>query len=160
NVMLTFDDGATSSLPNSDVITAGSFKPSSYETAVTFPMPAPSGGYAKTLSALNARDPNGTWSLYVLDDATGDQGLIAGGWGLEITTATTVNPMADLVVGLSSTPASLYVGGVINNTITVTNLGPSPATGVVVTNVLPLGVNFVSSSPPGTFTGTSGGLVT
>jgi uncharacterized repeat protein (TIGR01451 family) len=160
NATLTFDDGATASLPNNTPITSGTFKPSGYETEVVFPRPAPSGGYGKTLSALNARDPNGTWSLYVLDDATGDQGVIAGGWSLEITTATTVNPVADLAVGLSSTPPSLYVGGVVNNTITVTNLGPSPATGVIVTNILPLGVNFVSSTPPGTFVGTSGGLVT
>jgi uncharacterized repeat protein (TIGR01451 family) len=160
NATLTFDDGATASLPNFGAITPGSFKPSSYETPVVFPRPAPAGDYGKTLSALNARDPNGLWSLYVLDDATGDDGIITSGWALEITTATTVNPVADLVVGLSSAPASLYVGGVVNNTITVTNLGPSPATGVIVTNILPLGVNFVSSSPPGTFVGTSGGLVT
>jgi uncharacterized repeat protein (TIGR01451 family) len=160
NVNLTFDDGAAASLPNNDAISSGTFKPSSYESAVIFPRPAPGGGYAKTLSALNARDPNGTWSLYVLDDATGDQGIIAGGWSLEITTATTVNPAADLVLGLSSAPSSLYVGGVITSTITVTNLGPAPATGVVVTNFLPLGVNYVSSVPAGTFIGTSGGLVT
>ena len=35
--------------------------------------------------AFVGTDPNGTWSLYVLDDFTGLSGTIAGGWSLSLT---------------------------------------------------------------------------
>src|SRR6185369_1596967 len=37
-------------------------------------------------SVFNGDSANGTWSLYVLDDGQGDQGSIAGGWSLTLTT--------------------------------------------------------------------------
>ena len=45
------------------------------------PAPAPSGN--TTLAAFNGIDPNGIWSLYVMDDAFGDIGSIEG-WSLQI----------------------------------------------------------------------------
>lgn len=122
------------------------------------PVPAPAGPYASALAALNGRDPNGLWSLFVYDDSAGDGGSIAAGWTLQLTTATTVNPVADLFLSISSTPASLFVGGVVTNTIIVSNLGPASASGVLVTHVLPLGAIFVSaSSSQGTVTGPAAG---
>src|SRR4030095_15354857 len=41
------------------------------------------GGLA--LSIFNGTNPNGTWSLYIVDDAGGDIGQFAGGWTLTIT---------------------------------------------------------------------------
>jgi subtilisin-like proprotein convertase family protein len=41
------------------------------------------------LGVFNSTNPNGTWSLYVFDDATGDAGSI-GSWSLEITTGAPV----------------------------------------------------------------------
>jgi uncharacterized repeat protein (TIGR01451 family) len=58
---------------------------------------------------------------------------------LNLWTAANLRPLADLAVGLSSTPASLLAGGAITNTIWVTNLGPESATGVLLTNTLSSG---------------------
>jgi uncharacterized repeat protein (TIGR01451 family) len=139
NLTLTFDDAAGTTLANNDAIGSGTDRPSSYPGAVTFLAPAPRGSYGAVLGALAGQDPNGTWSLYVLDDATGDSGFIANGWRLDLATAVTLRPLADLAIGLSTTPASLFVGGALTNTIWVTNFGPASATGIVVTNTLSSG---------------------
>jgi uncharacterized repeat protein (TIGR01451 family) len=75
----------------------------------------------------------------VFDDTLGDAGLIAGGWTLNLTFVVPVNLIADLALGLSTTPTSLFAGGTSINTISVTNLGPAAATGVVVTDILSSG---------------------
>ena len=48
-------------------------------------------------------------------------------------------PTADLSVGLSAAPSSLFIGGNVAFSATVTNKGPSAASGVMVTNVIPAG---------------------
>jgi large repetitive protein len=90
-VTLTFDDAASSSLtcgfgPNPS---SGSFSPTDCPPAETFPGPAPAGPYGAGLSAFTSTAPNGTWSLYVVDDGPPDVGTIAGGWNLTITTPPT-----------------------------------------------------------------------
>jgi subtilisin-like proprotein convertase family protein len=88
NITLTFDDDAVSSLMDTNAITAGTYQPTDFDTASdTFASPAPSGPYTAGLSVFNATNPNGTWSLYVRDDATQDSGSIAQGWKLTVTTA-------------------------------------------------------------------------
>src|SRR6185503_10065674 len=69
--------------PGAGPLVSGTFKPSDFAPADTFPAPAsaPSGGSA--LSAFTATNPNGTWSLYVVDDTTGDSGTLVG-WCLDI----------------------------------------------------------------------------
>jgi uncharacterized repeat protein (TIGR01451 family) len=138
-VTLTFDGAAASGLSADAALASGTYQPSSYPGAVVFPGPAPSGSYGSTMAAVNGHDPNGVWSLYVFDDTTGDGGLIVGGWSLTITHVVPVNPIADLVVSLSSVPNSLLAGGTTTNTIWVTNLGPSAATGVMLTDTLSSG---------------------
>jgi hypothetical protein len=85
NVTLTFDDAAASNLPDSSAIGSGTYKPTDFVTGDTFPSPAPAGPYGTALSVFNGLNPNGTWSLYVLDDEAGDSGSIAGGWSLNFT---------------------------------------------------------------------------
>src|SRR5882724_4941326 len=92
NVTLTFDDIAASFLPDNAQIVSGTFKPADFEAGDTFPAPAPAGPYPAALSGFNGTNPNGTWSLYVVDDAVGDVGNISGGgrltidsWGLQVT---------------------------------------------------------------------------
>jgi len=85
NVTLTFDDAAASNLPDNSAIGSGTYKPTDFVTGDTFPSPAPAGPYGTALSVFNGLNPNGTWSLYVLDDEAGDSGSIAGGWSLDFT---------------------------------------------------------------------------
>src|SRR5262249_47928252 len=55
-------------------------------------------------------------------------------------------PTADLVVGVASAPNPVVLGSTFNYTVSVTNKGPSTATGVTLTNVLPAAVGIISSS--------------
>ena len=91
NVNLTFDDQAAKALPNEDPAASGSYKPTNYGPSTPDACPneggdawpgAPPGPYGSALSVFDGTDPNGTWSLYVVDDCGGDAGKINGGWSL------------------------------------------------------------------------------
>src|SRR5205814_254206 len=56
-----------------------------------------------------------------------------------------VLPGIDLAVSLAVTPVLAQIGQNITYSITLTNRGGLTATAVVLTNVLPAGVNFVSA---------------
>jgi hypothetical protein len=94
-VDLTFDDEAATRLPDGagTQITTGSYRPtqganSAVKVPSSLPTPAPAGPYGTSLSVFDgAADPNGTYSLYVYDDSSGDAGQIAGGFSLDIKTA-------------------------------------------------------------------------
>jgi subtilisin-like proprotein convertase family protein len=83
---LRFDDDAAGPVP--DMIVAGTFQPTNEDggDADAFPAPAPQTAPGGALSAFKGTDPNGTWSLYVVDDEAGDAGSI-GSWTLSITDA-------------------------------------------------------------------------
>jgi len=131
---LTFDDGANP-LPDSGPIFSGVVRPSNYGSdADIFPAPAPSGPYGTNLAVFNDTDPNGVWSLYLLDDADKDAGLLAGGWSLNFTT---LNPISDMAVGLAVPANPAAVGSNILFTCSVTNRGPATAPNVRLTNDLP-----------------------
>lgn len=83
NLTLAFEELATSSLPDFDELTSGSYKPTDYGASDSFPAPAPAPNGA-LLSDFNGSNPNGAWSLYVVDDVSLDNGSIAGGWSLKI----------------------------------------------------------------------------
>lgn len=82
---LTFDD--TAPAIGATVVT-GTFRPTNSGTGDVFPAPGPAGPFPdpQLLSVFNGVDPNGTWSLFVVDDAGTDAGSISGGWHLNITT--------------------------------------------------------------------------
>jgi subtilisin-like proprotein convertase family protein len=90
DLTITLDDEATTNLPEDALLTSGAFKPTDGDspgpsgTLETFPAPAPALSGATTLSTFDGGDPNGTWQLFILDDDSGDTGVIARGWSLEI----------------------------------------------------------------------------
>ncbi|MCC6075851.1 Ig-like domain-containing protein, partial [Pseudomonas sp. GCM10022188] len=109
-ISLTFDDAAASQ-PTAPLLT-GTWRPVNYGSA---DIPGDT-----LLSVLNGTDPNGTWTLYITDDAGGDVGSL-NGWTLDLVTAistqafsqssdtisVTVSPANDapLASGTTSLPA-------------------------------------------------------
>jgi subtilisin-like proprotein convertase family protein len=89
NFTLTFDDAATASIPDNSKLRTATYRPVNYGSADAFSSPAPSGPYATTLSTFNGTNPNGSWRLFIMDDAGGDTGSLAGGWSVTITTTQT-----------------------------------------------------------------------
>src|SRR6185369_6073769 len=152
NVTLTFSDSA-SVLPDSGQIVSGTFKPTDFVSGDTFPAPAPAGPYATSLSAFNGQSPNGTWSLYVVDDAANDQGSIAGGWSLTVTTgqSTTNPPPATLSVAVTTDRTSYVNGNRVNFTARVTG-GTNPVSGAATALTL-----LTASGRQVSFTGTTDG---
>jgi len=125
NITVTLSDSAASSLTAAR-ITSGTYKPTNIEPGEageldSFSAPAPAGPYLTPLSQFNGISPNGTWSLYVVDDGPGDQGQIVAGWSLTITTvsgagslsasALKVRPLALTLVSHSSTELVLQING-------------------------------------------------
>ncbi len=86
-VTLTLDDDAAMALPDNTTLSTGTFRPTNINPGGgdAFPgAPPPSGN--SMFSVFDATDPNGTWSLYVVDDGIMDTGMFANGWCLSITT--------------------------------------------------------------------------
>jgi uncharacterized repeat protein (TIGR01451 family) len=100
--------------------------------------------YDSVLADLYGWSPNGTWSLYILDDKPGDSGFL-NGWGITLTTVNPLNPVcADLGVAASA-PTSAVLGANLTYTMVVSNRGPSSATATTLTDVLPGGASLESA---------------
>jgi subtilisin-like proprotein convertase family protein len=88
---LTFDDAA-GPIPPAATLASGTYQPTNNDVSPSacgeatdaFAAPAPGGPYGSRLAVFNSRNPNGAWSLYVVDDSMGDDGSIANGWSLDI----------------------------------------------------------------------------
>jgi len=79
------------------------------------------------------------------------------------TATTNVNPVTDLSISKSDNLDPVIAGTDLTYSLTVTNSGPSPATGVTITDALPSTVTYLSASsgcsnPSGTVTCTLGNL--
>lgn len=89
NINLTFSDSAAGPVPRLFILPSGTYLPSNTGGGDTFPTPAVAPSAETTLAgAFTGISPNGNWQLYVVDDTTGDLGVMAGGWSLTITTET------------------------------------------------------------------------
>lgn len=144
NVNLTFDATAASLIPNEDQLVSASFIPADY-SPVDFFSNAPAGPYGTLLEALDGTSPNGTWSLYVVDDTEGDFGGIQGGWSLAITTITPVNKVVDLAVSVTNAPVTAQLNQNVSYTFVISNHGPDTASNVTFNNPLPLNATAVSA---------------
>ncbi len=82
DVTLIFEASATDVVPPIGPMVSGAFRPSAYGDGGAFAAPAPAAPYVADLDAFAGTDPNGTWSLFVSDDQTGDVGALAGGWSI------------------------------------------------------------------------------
>ena len=99
NLTLTLDDDATNPLPINTSLTNGVFKPGNGYLSFgspglpsDLPPPAPPGNSnaPPALSVFRNSDPDGTWNLFIVDDAVDDSGSIANGWSLNLTLAVPV----------------------------------------------------------------------
>lgn len=144
NVTLTFDDTASTTLPPASKIVSGTYRPSNFAPDDTFNSPAPAGPYSGSLSVLQGSNPNGIWSLYIVDDSGGDSGRIEGGWSLNFYSRQLIPSATDLSVSATSSPETVQLGESATIAVTVQNHGPSDATGIMLTNILPTGF-YISS---------------
>jgi uncharacterized repeat protein (TIGR01451 family) len=111
------------------------------------------------LGQFAGANPNGNWSLFILDDTFLDSGIISNGWSLNLTISGPVLPAADIGVAVSASSDSIIATSNLTFTVSAANYGPGASTGVVVTNILPLGANFISATPSsGTVTTNGAGL--
>ena len=89
-VTLTFNNATNySPLLQNGQIVSGTYQPTAYYPVTVFPGPAPSAPYS-LMSGLYAGNPNGGWSLFVIDDTPLNAGAISNGWSLNFVTASPV----------------------------------------------------------------------
>ena len=156
NVTLTFDDAAANLLPAS-LLTSGSYKPTSYAAATPIfpPTSTPAGPYVTNMTTFAGNNPNGTWSLYVIDDTRPNSGIISNGWFLTLTTASPIPSAADIGVAVVPSATSVIVTSNVTFNVTLINYGPGVATNVQVAITLPTGATY--SPGAGSFTTNAAG---
>lgn len=132
-VTLSYKDGAGAVLPDVGQLVTGQFEPTNWESPVTeFPVPAPLGPYSEPGSTVGGTgtetfagnfgltNSNGTWSLYLRDDAGNPAaavltGCAAGGWGIEFFASTAAG------VDLTGRVVNEIGQGVLNAVVTATD---------------------------------------
>ena len=112
------DDGLT--FPGVGTLASGEYQTvNGGANGDSFPVPGP---YGSVLSLFNGLDPNGTWSLYIVDDSSGDAGVLAGGWSLSIETSRVESQINQAPIIASQSIHYVHVG----STLVVTNDAVDP----------------------------------
>lgn len=117
DITLTFDDASPIEAGGSP-LASGTYNPwgiTSWGPGVgPFLAPAPAYPASADLSIFNGTNPNGTWSLFVINVNPLNQqlpGAITGGWSLSITTEATNTPPSVVVTG--ATDGTAYEFGTV-----------------------------------------------
>jgi subtilisin-like proprotein convertase family protein len=88
NLSITLDDQAGAPLPILDPLYSGIFQPTASTTPLPFDFPPPAqagnSNALPMLSVFDGTDPDGVWSLFVVDDVAGDDGYISNGWAMSV----------------------------------------------------------------------------
>ena len=98
------------------------------------------------MSAFKGINPSGDWNLYIVDSTSLDNGVMTGGSILNLTLGSNIEQAADLGVTISSAPAPATVSNVVAFHVDFTNSGPASATNVVVSNMLPASLTYLSNA--------------
>ena len=133
-INLTLDDAATFAIPIGSTLTGGTFRPmDGTGPADNFPAPAPVNvnapaptGSATFASVYNTTNPNGTFSLYAVDDALGGG---AGSLGDVCLNFTLAKFTTSITVTSSLNPANR--GQSVTFRAAVTTAGTGTPTGTV-----------------------------
>ena len=133
-VTLTFDDNASKCLTNNGLIVSGTYKPTAY-TQPVFPTPAPfEWDYVTNLTSLDNGNPNGGWSLYVIDDTPINSGVISNGWALNLITGSLI----------AAQPLQFQSTVISNGTFQFSVTGPFYTTIVQASTNLAISTNWIS----------------
>ncbi len=157
NATILFDDSGLP-LPNASAITAGTYAPADYDGLPDlFPSPAPQimQSTLPRLSVFNGDAPNGTWSLYVVDDSDEAVGNIQGGWSLTVTTSVPVCCVAGGCQPITVNPANIQGGTAgVFYTQTFTHDGGTAPVSFGLSGMVPAGLTLTGSTLSGTPTQT------
>ncbi len=162
--VFNFADDATATLPFQGSIFPGTYRPFNINTGTdTFPAPAPPAPYDSTsfAAAFNGTSPNGTWSLFAVDDNLLETGSVNSGWELTVTTDGMPQTFANSnYIGLEETntratpyPSTINVSGlsgvVSSLRVTLNGLTHAETRDIDVLLVSPSGSGFVLMSDAG-----------
>jgi uncharacterized repeat protein (TIGR01451 family) len=120
------------------------------------------------LGTLNAM-ANATVSIVVTTTANGiltntvtvsADGIDTNPANNQASQTTAVGQVADLILSMSDSPDSVIITSNLTYVVTVANAGPNAASSVVLTDMLPSGVNFSSASTTQGTCGQASGVVT
>jgi len=147
NLNLNFDDLADSE--TTVPLASGTWKPSG-AILEAIPSPAPGLPYEPSFTNFIGTAPNGTWSLYVHDYETPDNGNISGGWSLQIQVLVPTNSAPTIVV---TNPAPVPVGSTFELSVTANDLTDNDVI-TLSADQLPPGAVFDTLTNASTVTGT------
>lgn len=109
-----------------------------------------SAGQSQTLNFTVVPTQVGAWSDWAsIYSATGGTGMNTT--STRITALPSMPPQADVGVQVTAYPTPSSPGSKVTYQINASNYGPNTATGVVITDALPISFSYKSSSPGGTY---------
>jgi subtilisin-like proprotein convertase family protein len=115
NINYTFNDGAAIGLDDNNFSPSGTYKPTNFGTGDNWPAPGPlTAPSSVTLSTFGNGTQNGTWNLFIVDDA----GVDAGTWTSWSITFTDPPPVC-FPISLTGQPANATVCAGANGSFSV-----------------------------------------